>query len=659
MAFRLNATKPNKNAGLPTPKSELYLLYVEDIISMPTANPKGIITEGNIVIADGRRFHVLYLTPSTQTHNRDTEGDVDSRGWKKKITGHYPGDEIEINEFVKNNTNQGFVIVSKTCNSEYKRIYGSKCNPLYFTGAFVDDSEKKGYELTFEQEFADNDPVLFYNGNILVDEDALNPSGLEAASSIFVKLDASNITPNNKNLLKKALDIGEMPTNAATIDEGDKEGTVYTKTQADKLVKNIANSTLDTTKEGGVNQLYDYRWNIALGSSFSMFTGMDFGTTSRENTSFTLNTGYFGVTQGTGDGAYDFSVTDEGIKLLYSLNTDIDSEDEIHTYIGIIRGKICLGGVDDLGLEDVSDVKQLVVDKGGYVYSAEFSQDTLQDVVDRGGTALTDKYFSIEYNKPTPIQNITHYISMSDSYVRMATNDNTRGSKFNYVEVNKNFIELNSTQSLMGSSVIIQPDSFRVEFTNYNDLEPVFLLDRVNGARLSKYLLKNADGDMTFDKIMVYKADGSLGVESKPKIKKYVLKNDTAINSFAENSDSDLVFTLEAGKLYRIKMCIKYKSKVPYSTIFFKLISYDLQKEINFCTDSEANLIGINSGNTTNPNGISTHSDSSIESRIVEGMIKIDKTITVNNSLKLEGSHPSQTEIILEKGTYIELEEII
>ncbi|MEJ8598532.1 hypothetical protein JSO62_07485, partial [Riemerella anatipestifer] len=230
--FRLNATKPNKNAGLPTPKSELYLLYVEDIISMPTANPKGVITEGNIVIADGRRFHVLYLTPSTQTHNRDTEGDVDSRGWKKKITGHYPGDEIEINEFVKNNTNQGFVIVSKTCNSEYKRIYGSKCNPLYFTGVYVDDSEKKGYELTFEQEFADNDPVLFYNGNILVDEDALNPNDPEF-SSLFVKIDGSNINSTNKEKLKKALDVGELPTNIATIDENGKVGTTYTKEQTD------------------------------------------------------------------------------------------------------------------------------------------------------------------------------------------------------------------------------------------------------------------------------------------------------------------------------------------------------------------------------------------------------------------------------------------
>lgn len=230
--FRLNAKKPHKNAGLPTPKSEIYLLYVEDIISMPQSNPKGVVTEGNILIADGRRFHILYLTPSTQTHNRDTEGDVDSRGWKKKIVGHYPGDEIEINEFIKNNTNQGFVIVVKSCGSNYKKIYGSKCNPLFFTGAFIDDSEKKGYDLTFEQEFADADPVLFYDGNILVDEDALDPNDPEF-STLFVKIDGSNISGANKEKLKQALDIGELPSNIALVDEGDDEGNTYTKLQAD------------------------------------------------------------------------------------------------------------------------------------------------------------------------------------------------------------------------------------------------------------------------------------------------------------------------------------------------------------------------------------------------------------------------------------------
>lgn len=207
--FRLNAKKPKQNSGLATPKEEIYLLYVEDIINMPKSDSKGILTRGNFIMKHGRRFHLLYLTPLSQSHNRNTEGDVDSRGWKKKITGSYPGDELEINEFVKNNINQGFVAVVKSCNSQYKKIYGSKNNPLYFTGSFVDNNESKGYELTFEQNFADDTPVLFYQGNILIDEDALDPSSPEY-SSLFVKIDASNINNKNKNNFLQKLGVENL-----------------------------------------------------------------------------------------------------------------------------------------------------------------------------------------------------------------------------------------------------------------------------------------------------------------------------------------------------------------------------------------------------------------------------------------------------------------
>lgn len=197
MNFRLNARKPKNNAGLPTPKGEIYLLYIEDIVSMPKANERGVLTNGDIIIKENRRFHILYLTPSTQAFNRNTEGDVDSRGWKKKITGSHPGDELEINEFVKNNVNQGFIAVVKSCDSSYKKIYGSVNNPLFFTGTFSDDSEHKGYELTFEQTFADDTPVLFYQGKILVDEDATLDRNIQMSD--FIKDFFNNLPDESTN----------------------------------------------------------------------------------------------------------------------------------------------------------------------------------------------------------------------------------------------------------------------------------------------------------------------------------------------------------------------------------------------------------------------------------------------------------------------------
>ena len=74
-------------------------------------------------------------------------------------------------------------------------------------------------------------------------------------------LDSSNLTNEHVLAWKKALGVGELPTNLATIDEGSKIGSVYTKAKVDELLensgKNIGNTdlvipkgeerTLDTT----------------------------------------------------------------------------------------------------------------------------------------------------------------------------------------------------------------------------------------------------------------------------------------------------------------------------------------------------------------------------------------------------------------------------
>lgn len=71
-------------------------------------------------------------------------------------------------------------------------------------------------------------------------------------------LDTSNLTNEYVLAWKKALGVGELPTNLATIDEGSKIGSVYTKTKVDELLensgKNIANTDLKIP-EGEVRTL--------------------------------------------------------------------------------------------------------------------------------------------------------------------------------------------------------------------------------------------------------------------------------------------------------------------------------------------------------------------------------------------------------------------
>lgn len=61
-------------------------------------------------------------------------------------------------------------------------------------------------------------------------------------------LDSSNLTDEHVLAWKEKLGVGELPTNIATIDEGTKQGSVYTKTKVDELLensgKNIANTDL-------------------------------------------------------------------------------------------------------------------------------------------------------------------------------------------------------------------------------------------------------------------------------------------------------------------------------------------------------------------------------------------------------------------------------
>ena len=61
-------------------------------------------------------------------------------------------------------------------------------------------------------------------------------------------LDASNLTNEHVIAWKEKLGVGELPSNIATIDEGSKIGSVYTKTKVDELLensgKNISNEDL-------------------------------------------------------------------------------------------------------------------------------------------------------------------------------------------------------------------------------------------------------------------------------------------------------------------------------------------------------------------------------------------------------------------------------
>lgn len=175
MAIRLNALKPKtKSAGLPSSKNgTIRLMRCEDVITMPPTDELGIACLGDFVLEENAEFQFLYLTPQTQKYEINATGEVDERLFQKKVSGSYPGSDIEIFEFIKKHINQGWIVVYKEDCEPYAKIFGSPKNPLFLNPNYKSDSTGKGYEVALQQNSSDKVPVLFYNGEfpvIIVDE---------------------------------------------------------------------------------------------------------------------------------------------------------------------------------------------------------------------------------------------------------------------------------------------------------------------------------------------------------------------------------------------------------------------------------------------------------------------------------------------------------
>ena len=61
-------------------------------------------------------------------------------------------------------------------------------------------------------------------------------------------LDTSNLTNEHVLAWKKALGVGELPSNIATIDEGEKHGNVYTKEEIDQILSEDLEAKADRTE---------------------------------------------------------------------------------------------------------------------------------------------------------------------------------------------------------------------------------------------------------------------------------------------------------------------------------------------------------------------------------------------------------------------------
>lgn len=140
----------------------MVLIYLDDLVAMPTTDERGILAVNEIQIKNGAQFYEFYLTPSSQKIETDVDGNTSIKGFGQKISGTFPGTSLEVSEWFYANINQKFIAIQKNCGSHFK-IFGSPYNPLFISGNFKDDKDSSLTEITFETVKRSKRPYFIYN----------------------------------------------------------------------------------------------------------------------------------------------------------------------------------------------------------------------------------------------------------------------------------------------------------------------------------------------------------------------------------------------------------------------------------------------------------------------------------------------------------------
>ncbi len=157
----------NTSAGAPTPKETNVTIFdANDVLAWPTPDAGGVNLLGNYVLKPGAKMHKLYMTPSKQAASFESDGDEDAVGITQKFEGSFPGDSVEIREFVKNNLGRNMIIAYGTCRDTNKTVCGTKCSPMKLKPTFTSNADGTMHNLVFEQYMKTDQVPYNYTGTL-------------------------------------------------------------------------------------------------------------------------------------------------------------------------------------------------------------------------------------------------------------------------------------------------------------------------------------------------------------------------------------------------------------------------------------------------------------------------------------------------------------
>lgn len=145
---------PQGGPGVGAAKTKdpnVHIIRAEDLQTYPVRDSKGVLMLGAFVPKSGKNFVSVYMTGVNQDENYETSGEVDAEQIMQKLIATHPGDELEAHEFYQNNLGVDLIVVTGSCASSRKTVFGTKCSPMRLKNNWQANKDKTGHTFTFEQ----------------------------------------------------------------------------------------------------------------------------------------------------------------------------------------------------------------------------------------------------------------------------------------------------------------------------------------------------------------------------------------------------------------------------------------------------------------------------------------------------------------------------
>lgn len=89
--IKVSVPKPGNNAGVGGDKKSLItFIDLEDVVTFPQRDSKGIVITDNILMKDGAYMIQVYATTSSINVKQETEGEEDARGIIQSLNSRTP-----------------------------------------------------------------------------------------------------------------------------------------------------------------------------------------------------------------------------------------------------------------------------------------------------------------------------------------------------------------------------------------------------------------------------------------------------------------------------------------------------------------------------------------------------------------------------------------